>query len=762
MADPARKMEASAPQEAPKQETPGPKGQWSPEGLSLGEMEKQGAEKGREMLAGKKLELDKQVDAESSSFKEKTASWWQKTKSAFSKAKSWVRNEEEIRKLDEHVASLKAGYQKKAEAAVAPEPLPDNVIDLQAERAKRQAPAEAKFPVDMPADGGEQVQEAIDAGAAETDAEIEAAGGLEAWKTKQLQQKEAALSAEYERLADVVAGEGAGESEEWKKALKSGGTYVPETSPAGKKLNETYAELLRVRAELKNPKSAAEATEAAAPERPAPAEAEPGPGDVRYEAQKLAGEAQAFAQTIDPELRVEATTADVQPEGADKPRSMRVLRVSHQKYPEVTWVVPLGGRTPKDVLDQTEASLSKVYAQKMRKVAERLQTGKAEPQAAAEEEEPFNAEELAVLKAGGEKLAQEARIARMGDRVDAAMSAEDEAEAMKAVDSLSAEDAKVIVSEDAAGPSETPAEKKQAASTTKNSEMSSTASGVIGGKTPRDFYPDLPVPVPGSLPPGVPDGSRPNPEPGKPTDAPLVTETPVTEAPPAETPKEPETPKPTEAPTPSTETAATPAERPARAKKERAPKKNVNSNDEIPLDKLKEHMAWSKKRLADPKRFNAQEAEFEKQRIAQMEESVSRREKAEPKPAPEPEAAAPEPQAEAAPAAPEPEEPAAQETPADDQLETLEFYAPHAGAIAEAFLKDSKIDRAAVKTTLRKAKGINALDLGKLLGGTGAFDADGKESAASGIAKELLEKPELLKAVKAAFLKEVEAKLQKP
>ena len=235
MADSARKFdEAPAPQEAPK-----PKGGWSPEGLSLAESEQKGFEAGHEALTGKKSELDKQVEEAASGFKESTTSWWQKTKNVFSKAKSWIRNEEEIRKLDEHLASLKAGYQKKAEAAVAPEPLPSNVIDLQAHRAAR-APAgpDAKPSVEPPA------AELPDA----------AAGSLETWK---LRQKAAELSAEYDRLAEEVAKEGASESSAQKKALKAGLDIAP-TSAAGERLNAVYKELNLVRAELAKPKPAAE------------------------------------------------------------------------------------------------------------------------------------------------------------------------------------------------------------------------------------------------------------------------------------------------------------------------------------------------------------------------------------------------------------------------------------------------------------------------------------------------------------------------
>lgn len=229
MADPARKMEeAPAPQEAPKS-----KGSWGAEGLSLAESEQKGFEAGHEALTGKKMELDKQVEDASSSFKASTTSWWQKTKTAFGKAKSWVRGEEEIRKLDEHIASLKASYQKKAETVVAP----DNIIDLAAERAKREgAPPTEAQPADVA--GEDALNEALASG------------------EEKLKHKETLLSAEYDRLAAEVAHEGASEKKVQKWAMKEGLNIGP-TSEASQRLNQVYKELQAERAEMAKPKPAA-------------------------------------------------------------------------------------------------------------------------------------------------------------------------------------------------------------------------------------------------------------------------------------------------------------------------------------------------------------------------------------------------------------------------------------------------------------------------------------------------------------------------
>lgn len=281
-------------------------------------LEPKAFEAGQEALTNKKLELDKQVEEVSSDFKKSTTSWWQKTKTVFRMAKSWVRNEEAIRKLDEHLASLKSGYQEKAEAVVAPEPKLAKVIDMQAHReAKENSPAseaelmgeavrvagdiDPKMRVEFSTavlegkDGAEgptvrtvkfvhpdhpdvtwmfpiegrslkdfsgQLKEnarslynlkmdRVKSRAAKTklDQEISAAGGLETWK---LRQKAAQLSAEYDKLTQEIAEEGATESKLQKGALKDKMNIGP-TSEAALRLNEVYKELDEIRAKLNSP-----------------------------------------------------------------------------------------------------------------------------------------------------------------------------------------------------------------------------------------------------------------------------------------------------------------------------------------------------------------------------------------------------------------------------------------------------------------------------------------------------------------------------
>ncbi len=101
--------EAEAPKKAP--------GAWSAEGLSLAETEAASFEKGRENFGAEKQEKDAQVAQATEEFTKANDSWWQKTKAAFSKAKSWVTNEEAIKKLDARALAAKEAYVKETEEA---------------------------------------------------------------------------------------------------------------------------------------------------------------------------------------------------------------------------------------------------------------------------------------------------------------------------------------------------------------------------------------------------------------------------------------------------------------------------------------------------------------------------------------------------------------------------------------------------------------------------------------------------------------------
>jgi hypothetical protein len=92
---------------------------------SLSEVEGDMFAKGREKLGSKsealepiKKETDAKVEEAATEFTQTTESWWSRTKAAFGRASNWVMNEAEIKKLDDQLAALKAGYQSAAQEVV--------------------------------------------------------------------------------------------------------------------------------------------------------------------------------------------------------------------------------------------------------------------------------------------------------------------------------------------------------------------------------------------------------------------------------------------------------------------------------------------------------------------------------------------------------------------------------------------------------------------------------------------------------------------
>ncbi len=116
-AEPARQEERPLASSSPEKSSKNTLGTWDAEGLSLAESEARLAEKGREAFGMKKEETDAKVEEAAVAFQQANRSWWQKTKAAFSKAKGWITNEAEIKKLDAHLTQIKAEYQQQAEAA---------------------------------------------------------------------------------------------------------------------------------------------------------------------------------------------------------------------------------------------------------------------------------------------------------------------------------------------------------------------------------------------------------------------------------------------------------------------------------------------------------------------------------------------------------------------------------------------------------------------------------------------------------------------
>ncbi|MFA5853831.1 MAG: hypothetical protein WC866_01960 [Patescibacteria group bacterium] len=92
---------------------------------SLSEAESDMFAKGREKIGSKsealepiKKETDAKVEEAATEFTQTTESWWSRTKAAFGRASNWVMNEAEIKKLDDQLAALKAGYQSAAQEVV--------------------------------------------------------------------------------------------------------------------------------------------------------------------------------------------------------------------------------------------------------------------------------------------------------------------------------------------------------------------------------------------------------------------------------------------------------------------------------------------------------------------------------------------------------------------------------------------------------------------------------------------------------------------
>jgi hypothetical protein len=251
-------------------------------------------EKGHEKLTGKKLEYEKEIEQKASSLKETVSSWWDKTKSLFSRSKK-DGGEEAVNRYKAGVDEAKTDFQKKADAIVSGPAANDNVIDLQAERAKREGvPAETKSqPMKV---------EAAKASPAKTIAN--AGRFLREGDTDGLRSVLKELGSQYDSLAQEVAAEGSKEQDTQKKNLAEGLNVAPE-SIAGKQLNEIARLTQAVRMELsksaavKETPKAKPPAEAKAAEAPAAAKSAETPASA--EQRRLAAEIQNEIDMYDQE-----------------------------------------------------------------------------------------------------------------------------------------------------------------------------------------------------------------------------------------------------------------------------------------------------------------------------------------------------------------------------------------------------------------------------------------------------------------------------
>src|SRR5688572_16722686 len=265
---------------------------------------------------------------------------------------------------------------------------------------------------------------------------------------------ESGLSQAYDQLAAQVAQEGADESKQWKKALKTG--EAPPMTVAGAKLNDVTRRLAEVRGRLNGAPAPAEVPSAALPaEAPPAAEQTQGEKDLddaiargvaEFEAEQgIAAPAPAEAPApAKAETKADRDRSELEKASAGKPGAkmveeyLKVRDIKSDKYGNIAARAfdPVKGEIR---LTYEDGSQLRRYATGM---ALRILPGgkveevKPEAQIVEEtepEEEIFDEAEKAKLLAEVDKTR---RISEMGTRVDAAMESEDEAAAMESVGSL--------------------------------------------------------------------------------------------------------------------------------------------------------------------------------------------------------------------------------------------------------------------------------------------------------------------------------------
>lgn len=439
------------PEAAPQERAPEPTAQEAPpqpakQEPGLRGLEQRQFEEGEKILKEKWKELDLQAEPEAQKFKEETKSLWSRAKERlFGKKEGTeaapVKGEEEILKEIEKADAVYAEFKKKY-------------------------------------------------------GEVMASGDETA-----LRGMESSLSQAYEQLAPQVAAEGAAESKQWKKALKTG--EQPPMTEAGAKLNEVTRRLAEVRGRLNGAPAPAEAAPSAA-EAPAagPAQAEKdldeaiARGVAEFEAEQAVaaaapkGEREELAEKIkgspgekmlDDYLAIRGLTSDRFGEivgTAFDPRKGEI-RVNYQDGSSLRKYA--SGRT-----------LRVFPGGKVEEVAPEAPK-KPEAQIVEEpaaEEEIFTEEEKAQLREAGAQTLAESQMGGRGEIEEKPYA-------------VTSEQSPVAAGE---------IENKTVLQKIKTSEESPTASGEIGGEpaaplppSPKEVYPGLPEPVPGSVPPGVPE-----------------------------------------------------------------------------------------------------------------------------------------------------------------------------------------------------------------------------------------------------------------
>lgn len=489
MAEPARELEqAPAPQEAPKQDAPASlnealAGQPSPETPeTLREHEARKAEEGMAKLneMGKNMNLEAEHGAQE--FKQSTESWWGRVKGFFKKEKAPAQDESAIMLELEKSNAVYAEFKRKY----------DEIL----------------------ASGDEKGLKAI----------------------------ERDLSQTFDVLAKEVAAEGASDGKAMRKALKTGEVPMSET---GAKLNDVTRRLQEVRSRLGGG-SAPEAPSEEAPETPAQepaaaAKAEKAPDDPDRAKLLASFKGTPVEGMVDAYLKEKNAVGTSDRFGEIVGAGIGMRRLGGVDQATVTTRYADGTER---VLTSSGRELAILPGGLMKDVEAATP---AEAPKQAEEgpgEEIFNEAEKAELNAGAEKLREEMRDKRMMEGVVSGETEAKEPPAEKPAEAsvvVEAPPAPVIKTSEmaptAAGEIETPTKLV----TMKTSEDAPTASGEIGGeheveedmiekeepanapeppKSPREVYPDLPTPAPGSRPPGVPETAPSAPTPETPPQAP--------------------------------------------------------------------------------------------------------------------------------------------------------------------------------------------------------------------------------------------------
>ncbi len=304
----------------------------------LAEAERQLAERGRERLAGQKTEFDLEVERNASTFKSTLSSWWSRATSFFGRGEH-PEAENEIDQLEKEADALTAEYDRKTADILAEKPLPDNVIDLAAERAKRAPPAE---PVRKGLDG---LDDAFAAGEQDLEQEVKAAGGIDKWRLKQAEARAIAARTKFEKERATHAGLRRSSVLGARKSNVEKGAAFVRAVKTGLEMHDASQSMKRLQAELEQKKQQRIKDMGDRVNRRMEWE------DLEESHQRILIDADAYVRTLDPELET-----NIYP-SASGDRDFRFKLVIYKDRPREWYSFGIPDKAPDQVLVQLKAGL---------------------------------------------------------------------------------------------------------------------------------------------------------------------------------------------------------------------------------------------------------------------------------------------------------------------------------------------------------------------------------------------------------------------